>query len=508
MRTTGARQLAIDALRHRRQLARDLGGEQAIERQRARGLLTPYERIDLLLDPGTNLEFGTLVHSDALEDAERTLGDGELAGFGEIGGRPVAYLCADPRVKGASGGPGSMKHSDYFRHIVEKAALPLIHLHQGGGARITDVITSAFAAAPGAGLGARRAFPRRGALLTAALGNYYAPWTVVQSDFCVMTKRSNFSLTAPGVIEIATGQRVTEEELGGWEVRSKISGEIDAVTEDDAEAIALLRKAFGYLPANAFEDAPVVDVGDPPDRLVPELETLVPEAPNRAYDVRRVITAIVDRDSFLEYAPTFARNIAGGLARIAGRTVVIFANQPMILAGAIDVPAILKIKRLLTLSEDLGLPAISLLDTPGALPTKEQEHNRLMALLYDMSVVRVRADVPKIAIVMRKGIGFALFAMSACDPEGFTFAWPSAQIAFIGAEPGARIAFRKPIEEADDPKQKLEELAAGFRGVAAPYIGAQRAYNIDDVIEPADTRTVIARALEASRVRPARRRRS
>jgi acetyl-CoA carboxylase carboxyltransferase component len=211
----------------------------------------------------------------------------------------------------------------------------------------------------------------------------------------------------------------------------------------------------------------------------------------------------VDKGSFLEYAPTFGGSLVTGLARLGGRSIAVMANQPMYLAGAMDVQAVLKAKRLLLLCEDLGLPLLSLVDTPGALPTVDEERSRLMALLYELSVVRVRAPVPKVAVVMRKGIGFALFAMSAGDREGFTFAWPSAQIAFIGAEPGAKIAFRKELEGADDPKAKLQELAAGFRGLAAPWMAAHLAY-IDDVIDPAATRSIVARAIEACRPRPAR----
>lgn len=482
-------------LRRRRALADSIGGSEAVERQHGRGLLTAQERIDLLLDPGSHVHFGRLVHSDDFADYERTFGDGELCGFGTVGGRAVAYTASDPRVKGASGTPATFRHSEFFRSIIEKSALPLVYLMQGGGARMTDAMSSRFLSFPGTGLGARRAVPRRGAWLVAVMGAYYAPWNVAQSDFAVMTQASNISLTSPPLVEVGLGQRVTAAELGGAAVQARISGQIDSVVADDVAAIDAIRRVFGYLPSHAGATPPVGDTSDPVDRPTPELAGIVPPNLAAAYDVRRVIEVVADRGSFIEWSPSFAPNMVTGLARIGGNTVAVMANQPQALAGTINGASLTKATRILTLAEDFSLPLINLLDVPGVLPSKEEEHARLMTRLYDFAVQRVRADIPKVSVVLRKGIGFALQAMSAGDPEGFTFAWPDSQIAFTGIEAAVRVTYRRELEASTDLRASISELGAGFEGQAAPWPAARMAY-LDDVIEPAQTRSKIARALQ------------
>jgi acetyl-CoA carboxylase carboxyltransferase component len=475
-------------LLRRRLLAENVGGAEAIERQHASGRLTAPERVAALLDPGTDVPFGPLLHADDLTQIERTYGDGELAGFGKIDGRWVAYFASDPRVKGASGTPATFRHCDAFRRIAERAALPVIHLMQGGGARMTDAMSSCFLAFPGTGLGARRAFPRRGVLITAVLGNYFAPWTVAQADFSVMTESSNISLTAPPLVKVGTGQDVTAAELGGSEVQARITGQIDSVVPDDRAALEMVRRVMSYLPSRAGVPAP----RGPRFSLQasPSLRSIVPTQLSLAYDIRSVITEVVDSDSFLEWAPRFAPNMVTGLARVDGRTVVVLANQPQALAGVIDVHAVTKASKITRLAADFSLPVVTFIDTPGVLPTKEQEHARLMTALFDFATLRLTVQAPKVSIVVRKGIGYAVQAMSAGDPEGLTLAWPDAQIAFTGPEAAARITFRKEIEQGASPS----ELASSFVGRSAPWEAAHLGY-LDDIIDPADTRPMLARAL-------------
>lgn len=489
--------LALAELHRRRSLAADVGGAEARERAHARGSLTAPERLDALLDPGSDVHFGSLFHSDDLAAAEETFGDGELCGFGRIDGRWVAYFASDPRVKGASGGPATMRKAEAFRNLVERAALPLVYLMQGGGARIDDVMTSGFIMAPGTGMGARQVFPRRGVRLTAVLGAYYAPWNVAHADFSVMTATSNISLTAPPLVLVGTGQQVTAEELGGADVQRRVTGQIDAVVDDERAALTMLRRAFAYLPSRAGEPAPIVATDDPADRSCPELHDIVPTRLSRAYDVKAVIETIVDRGSFLEYAPDFARNMVTGLARVDGRTVAVMANQPKVMAGVIDVNSVHKARKLLRLCDDLGLPLVSLVDTPGVLPTREQEHQRLMSLLYDHGAARLRPRVPKVVVVLRKGVGFALQVMSAGDPEALTFVWPNSQICFTGVEACVRVVHRRQLETADDPQSLMEQLAARYAGMSAPWSGAELGY-LDDVIDPAETRAKVSRGLEVT----------
>jgi acetyl-CoA carboxylase carboxyltransferase component len=487
--------LAAEAeLVRRRRLAAHVGGPEAVRRQHERGLLTALERVDLLLDPGSHVEFGPLVHADDLATAEQTFGDGELAGFGTIDGRWVAYFASDARVKGASGTPATFRHAEAFRAITERAALPLFHLQQGGGARMNDAMSSTFLAFPGTGLGSRRAFGRRGVLLTAALGNYFAPWSVPQADFSVMTRAGNISLTAPPLVEVGTGQRVTAEELGGSAVQARISGQIDAVVEDDAAAIAMLRRVFSYLPSRAGELPPAAATDDPVDRRIEEWADLVPERLAASYDIRLLIREIVDDGSFIEWSPEYAPNMVTGLARFGGQPAVVMANQPMHLAGVVDVKATIKATRILKMAADLSMPLVSLIDTPGVLPTKEQEHDRLMTHLFDFGVLRLKVDAPKVVVIVRKAIGFAMQAMSAGDPEALTVAWPGAQIAFTGPEAAARVVYRREIEDAADPRAKALELATEFTGGAEPWAAARLGY-LDDIIDPADTRRVITSAL-------------
>jgi acetyl-CoA carboxylase carboxyltransferase component len=491
---------ALAELHRRRRVAAGVGGAAAVERAHSRGLLTAPERIELLLDPGSLVKFGTLFHSDELARAEETYGDGDQCGFGTIDGRWVAYFASDSRVKGASGGPASMRKSDAFRNIVERASLPLVYLMQGGGARIDDVMTPGFIMAPGTGMGARKYFPRRGALLTAVLGSYYAPWNVAHADFSVMTADSNISLTAPPLVLVGTGQQVTPAELGGAAVQARVTGQIDAVVPDESAAIAMVRKVFGYLPTRAGALAPVVESDDPTDRRCPELYEIVPEQMTRAYDVRQVIESIVDRGTFIEYSPEFAQNMVTGLARVGGEAVVVIANQPKAAAGVINVNAVLKARKALALCGDLGLPLVSFVDTPGVLPTREEEHQRLMTMLYQFGVARLAARGPKVVIVLRKGVGFGLQVMSAGDPEAITFVWPNSQICFTGVEACVRVVHRRELEDASDPAALMAELSERYRAQSAPWSGAHLGY-LDDVIDPAESRVKVARALAVTRWR-------
>jgi len=487
-------------LHRRRSCADELGGVAAVERAHARGLLTAPERLELLLDPGSRVPFGTLFHSDDLSRADETFGDGELEGFGTIDGRWVAYFASDPRVKGGSSGAADFLHAETFRNIVEKAALPLIYLMQGGGARIDEAMSSLFVAFPGTGLGARKVFPRRGVFLTAVLGSYYAPWNVAQADFSVMTESSNISLTSPPLVYLGTGQKVSADELGGAQVQARLTGQVDAVAPDEVAALAMIRVAFGYLPSRAGIDPPVVDGDDSPDRMCPELYDIVPMVLNQAYDVRRVITTIVDRDSFLEFSPEFARNLVTGLARMNGRTILLMANQPKFLAGVIDSAAVIKAKKIFNLCDELNLPLLSLVDTPGVLPTKEQEHRGLMTALFENGIRRFRPTAPKVIVILRKAVGFAMQVMSAGDPEGITFAWPDTQICFTGVEACVRVVHRREIEESDDPNALIAELSERYTGTSAPWTAAHVGY-LDDVIDPAETRMRVMRAFEVTRRR-------
>lgn len=491
---------ALDELDRRRELVAGLGGPERVQRQHDRGLLTARERIELLCDPGSVHYFGSLAHSGVPGEEERTYGDGRILAFGEIEGRPIACSATDATIKGGSGGFGSRRRGEAFSRLASTAHLPVFDLAQGGGARITQILGSRFTGFGGPTVGRRLAFPRTHSHFVAVLGNYYAPWNVADSDYSVMTKRSNFSVSSPPVIEEATGERVTADEVGGWEVHAKITGQIDNVGEDDAEAIAMLRRVFTYLPGNPWEDAPVVPSGDPVDRESPELRSLVPDHPLRPFDVRKAIHAIVDQGSFIEFQPEFARNLVTGIARLDGQTIAIIGNQPFHAAGSLEVQSGLKLRRLIRVCEAFRIPLVSMIDVPGVMPTLAHEHNRLLMAVFGAMVDRLRTPVPKISVFMRKAYGLALWTMSGADPEWYSFAWPTAQLAFIGPEPGVRVAFRREWESAPDPAEYVRTQSEILRREAEPWEAAELGY-IDGVIDPAQTRAAIAQALRVGRAR-------
>ncbi|MCH2172535.1 hypothetical protein MK489_17295 [Myxococcota bacterium] len=494
-------QAALNELARRRRLADGAERQERISRQHERGGLTGRERIDRLLDPGSYLPMGRLVHSEELADADRSLGgDGAIHGFGTIDERPVAVFASDPTIKGATGSSTVYRVTHAHERFAARFGLPVFDLHQSGGARITDLMTSKFAGIDGANMGERHVFPRRNLFFCGILGDYWPPWNMVQSDFTVMSQTAHGALTSPALLEVATGQQTTADELGGAKVHGTLTGQVDRVAPDEPAAIEMLRKVFSYLPSRPGGTIPRCHTGDPPDRIDLELRDFLPDNPRRAYDMTKLVERVCDVGTFVEWMPGYARNLVCGIARLNGQSVAVMANQPRFLAGTLDVKALRKARRMLELVHTCELPLISFIDTPGVLTTQEQEHERLITEVYRTSMERLRPHVPKVAVVVRKGIGFAYIVMSAGDPEGITFAWPSARIAFTGPEPAARIVHHRSIANADDPAAELETRAEEMRRRMEPSAGEALAY-LDEVIDPAHTRPRIIRAIEALRGR-------
>jgi acetyl-CoA carboxylase carboxyltransferase component len=483
-------------LERRRVLAGGAERRQRITRQHLYGLLTGRERIGALVDPGSLRLIGDLVHSEDIEEADRTLGgDGAIHGFGTIAGRRVAVHASDPTIKGATAGPATERVRQAHERLADRLGLPMFDLQQSGGVRITDLMTSRFAGVPGGGgFGSYHARPRRSALFAAVLGDYFPQWSMVQADFGVMTRSARAALTSPALLEAATGQRVTPDELGGADVHAGVTGYADRVVETELQAIAALRTVFGYLPGTPLESSPRCQNDDPLDRIDPALRCVLPANPRAPFDIRAVVTRVVDRNSFFELAPDFAPNLVAGLARLGGDTVMVLANQSRWLAGVLDVDAARKLTRYLELCGTFGIPLVSFLDTPGALTTKEQEHARIVHEVYRAAAARLRTLIPKVAVVVRKGNGFAYFAMGGGDLEGLTIAWPSARIAFTGPEAAASVVYRRELAESPDPAALRRMKADQMRELAAPWLGARLGY-LDAVIDPAETRPTVIRAL-------------
>jgi acetyl-CoA carboxylase carboxyltransferase component len=501
-----ARRAAIAELERMKRLALGEARQDRIRRQHERGQLTAQERLDLLLDPGSYRPIGRFVFGEDLGEIPRTIGgDGSVYGFGSIDGRPVGVSTTDPTVKGSSHGNAGSRVARAHARIVEKCRLPVFELRQGGGARITEMMSSKFAGTGGQNMGDRHVFGPRHVVLEAWLGDYFGPQST--ADFIVTTAQAHASITSPALLEVATGQRQTADELGGSRVHSEITGQVDAVADSEAAAIELLRKAFSYYPSYPGGSPPRMLTGDPANRVVPELRDILPENPNRAFDIRKIIRLVVDSGSFLEFSPAFAPNLVTGLARLDGWPVGIMASQSMAVAGTVDTRAMIKAQRLLDLAALYSIPFVSLLDTPGVLTTKDEEHSRLITEVYALAIHRLRPAVPKVIVVVRKGIGFAYQMMSASDPEGLTYAWPSARIAFTGPEPAARIVYGHEIAHAENPTETLKIRADEMRRLSAPQLAAELAL-IDAIIDPADTRKTIIRSIDALKTRSAKRQRS
>ena len=485
----------MSELARRRDLADGAGRTQSVERHRSRGRLTGQERVALAIDPGSFIPIGRMIHGEDLRDADRTIGgDGEIHGLGTVDGRPVLVVANDPTVKGGTGSAANGRIGG--RQIRARCGLALFDLHQSGGARISELMSSKFAGAGGATMGSRHVFPPHPLHLTAVVGDYYPPWNIVQADFTSMVRSAHAALTSAPLLEVATGQREDPDDLAGSDIQANLNGQIDVLADDEPSTISLLRKVFAYLPSRPGEQPPRVLVGDPVDRDVSALRDALPPNPNRAFDIRKIVTCVLDQDSFVEWSPQFARNLVTGLGRLDGWPVVVAANQSMVLAGTIDVPAMIKFRRVLELANTYKLPIVTFLDTPGVLTTKEQEHNRLISNVYQASMARLRPDVPKVAVIVRKAIGFAYMMMSGGDPEGITICWPSARIAFTGPDPAARILYSAELASAEDPVARQRELADEMRSLSAPEMAASLAY-VDAIIDPADTRTTVINAINS-----------
>jgi acetyl-CoA carboxylase carboxyltransferase component len=497
---------SLDELERRKALALGAARQDRIERQHERGQLTAHERIELLLDAGSFRQMGRFVFGEDLADIDRTIGgDGSVFGFGTIEDRPVAVETTDPTVKGSSHGDAGTRVGRTQARILQKCRLPLFELRQGGGARITEMISSKFAGVGGHSMGDRYVFGPKHVILEAWLGDYFGPQTI--ADYIVTTRSAHASITSPALLEVATGQRHSADELGGSEVHARVTGQVDGVAEDEGAAIAQLRKVFSYYPSYPGGAAPRRLGDDSANRLVPELRTILPENPNRAFDIRKVLNLVLDKGSFIEFSPDFARNLVTGLGRMDGWPVGIVANQSMAVAGTIDTAAMIKARRMLAIAHLYSIPFLSFLDTPGVLTTLEQEHSRLISEIYALAASRLRPAVPKVAVIVRKGIGFAYPMMTASDPESLTFAWPSARIAFTGPEPAARIVYGREIQAADDPTALLGERAEEMRALSTPRLAAELGH-VDAIIDPAETRKIVIRSLDALRSQNLPRRRS
>ena len=483
-----------------RELALKGGGEERIKKQHEKGKLTARERIKLLLDEGSFVEMDMLVRHRTTDfglDKQRVPGDGVVTGYGYIDGRLVFVFSQDFTV---FGGSLSETHAMKITKIMDQAmkvGAPVIGLNDSGGARIQEGVRSlgGYAEIFLRNTLASGVIPQISAVMGPCAGG--AVYSPAITDFIFMVKHSSYMfVTGPNVVKTVTHETVTYEELGGAVTHASKSGINHGTCENDVDCLKKIRKLMSYLPSNYLEDPPRIKTGDDPNRIDEALDDIIPENPNQPYDMHEVIQTIIDKDSFFEIMPDFARNIIVGFARIDGYSVGIVANQPSHLAGVLDIDASVKGARFVRFCDAFNIPLITFEDVPGFLPGTNQEWGGIIRhgakLLYAFS----EATVPKITVITRKAYGGAYDVMNSKHIRAdVNLAWPTAEIAVMGPKGAAEIIFKKEIGNAEDPEAMLAQKEKEYREkFANPFLAAEMGY-IDEVIEPRFTRRRIVQAL-------------
>lgn len=490
----------IDHLRQLRDQSRQGGGPDRIKRQHDSGRNTARERLDILLDPGSFHEIDGFVEHRSANfgiDKQRHPGDSVITGWGTIDGRLVYVYSQDFTV---IGGSVSEVHAQKICKILDMAmknGAPVIGLNDSGGARIHEGVESlgGYADIFLRNTLASGVIPQLSVIMgPCAGGSVYSP---ALTDYIFMVKNTSYMfITGPDVVKQVTHEDVSFEDLGGASVHASKSGVAHVVGENETETLMLVRELLTYLPQNNLEDPALIPTTDDPLRSDPELDTIIPDNPNKPYDVKDVITRVVDQGNFYEIHQDYAANIVVGFARLGGHSVGIVANQPMVLAGVLDIDASIKAARFIRFCDCFNIPLITLVDVPGYLPGTDQEHNGIIMSGAKLLFAYCEATVPKLTVTMRKSYGGAYCVMSSKHIRGdLNLAWPTAEIAVMGPEGAVEIIFRREINAAADPVARKAELTAEYREkFANPYIAASRGY-IDDIIEPRDTRARLINAL-------------
>ncbi len=476
------------------------GGEKRIEQQHARGKLTARERVMLLLDEGSFEELGKFVMHRCKDfglDKEHYLGDGVITGYGTIGGRLVYVFSQDFTVFGGSLSETYAEKIVKIMDLAMKNGAPVIGLNDSGGARIQEGVVSlgGYADIFYRNVMASGVVPQISAIMGPCAGG--AVYSPAMTDFIFMVEKTSFMfVTGPNVVKTVTHETVTAEELGGASTHSTKSGVTHFACANEVECLNQIKQLLSYIPQNCEDDAPRVTYADK-DEKRSILNSIIPENPNQPYDMREVITGIVDENSFFEAHKNFAENIVVGFARLAGRSIGIVGNQPACLAGVLDIDSSVKAARFVRFCDSFNIPLLVLEDVPGFLPGTDQEWNAIITngakLLYAFS----EATVPRITVITRKAYGGAYDVMNSKHiGADMNYAWPTAEIAVMGAQGAAEIIFKKEISEAADPKAKLAEKVDEYTSkFATPYRAAHRGY-IDEVIFPDQTREKLIRAFQ------------
>jgi propionyl-CoA carboxylase beta chain len=496
-----AKSAKIEELKQIRTQGQQGGGPDRIKAQHDQGRLTARERLDLLLDKGSFREVDAFVKHRTTAfglDKQQYMGDSVVTGWGTIDGRLVYVFSQDFTV---FGGSLSEVHAEKIVKVMEMATkngAPIIGLNDSGGARIQEGVVSlgGYADIFLRNTMASGVIPQISAIMGPCAGG--AVYSPALTDFIFMVRNSSYMfVTGPEVVKSVTHEEVSFEDLGGASVHASTSGVCHVVGDSEADTLFLIRKLLSYLPQNNLEDAPFRPSKDNPLRREEALDSIVPDDPSKPYDVKEVIRMLVDEGAFFEIHDQFATNIVVGFARLGGHAVGVIANQPMVLAGVLDIDASDKAARFIRFCDSFNIPLVTLVDVPGFMPGTAQEHNGIIRAGAKLLYAYCEATVPKLTVVTRKAYGGAYDVMSSKHIRGdVNLAWPTAEIAVMGPDGAVNIIFRKELAAAKDPVKRKAELVADYRAqFANPYVAASRGF-IDDVIEPSDTRPRLINALE------------
>jgi propionyl-CoA carboxylase beta chain len=486
----------LQQLEEKRAAARAGGGERRVKAQHAKGKLSARERIELLLDPGSFEEWDMFVEhrcNDFGMEKQKVPGDGVVIGWGTVNGRLVFVFSQDFTV---FGGALSEAHAEKICKIMDQAlqaGAPIIGLNDSGGARIQEGVASlaGYAEVFQRNVLASGVVPQISLVMGPCAGG--AVYSPAMTDFIFMVKDSSYMfVTGPDVVKTVTHETVTQEELGGAVTHTTRSGVADGAFENDVEALMGLRRLIDFLPASNRVKAPHRPTDDPADRSEPSLDTLVPDNPNKPYEMKELIAKVVDEGDFFEIQPNYARNIITGFGRMEGSTVGIVANQPMILAGCLDIDSSRKAARFVRFCDCYNIPIVTFVDVPGFLPGTAQEFGAIIKHGAKLLFAYAEATVPKVTVITRKAYGGAYDVMSSKHLRGdVNYAWPTAEIAVMGPKGAVEIIFRNDIGDPEKIARRTEEYREKF---ANPFVAGHRGF-IDDVIMPRSTRRRICRSL-------------
>ena len=490
----------VDMLEAKRAQARLGGGEKRIEAQHRRGKLTARERLEVLLDEGSFEEYDMFVEhrcADFGMEAQRIPGDGVVTGHGTVNGRLVFVFSQDFTV---FGGSLSEAHAEKICKVMDRAmkvGAPVVGLNDSGGARIQEGVASlgGYAEVFQRNVLASGVVPQVSVIMGPCAGG--AVYSPAMTDFIFMVEDTSFMyVTGPDVVRTVTHETVTHEELGGARTHARRSGVADLALDNDIEALLQVRRFLGFLPSSNREAPPLRPTEDPIDRREPSLDSLVPDNPNQPYDIKELIRKTADEGVFFELQPDWAANIVIGFARYGGQPVGVVANQPMVLAGCLDIDSARKGGRFVRFCDAFNLPIVTFVDVPGFLPGTVQEYGGIIKHGAKLLFAYAEATVPKVTLITRKAYGGAYDVMSSKHLRGdVNYAWPQAEIAVMGAKGAVEIIFRQDIGDEEKIAQRTAEYAEKF---ANPFIASARGY-IDDVIHPRNTRFRICRSLEVLR---------